>query len=102
MFEPIVGPDKPVSCRLCKHSHVFLYCQNCNEPLRMGNNRIQYCWKCEESDSVIYPHSALCCGECGLFLRVTEDGGSYCAPCDFHPMAQDTLLWSLRDINNLT
>ncbi len=93
MPEWIVGPEKPVYCRLCGRQHRFLSCSDCNKFLRMGNYRFVYCPKCKASkcDPRIDLFSDLCCAECKKPLRVTVGEGSYCAHCDYHPMMQDTI-----------
>src|SRR3989344_1661406 len=96
MSKWIVGPDK-VRCRLCKRMHAFLYCGDCEIPLRMGNNRFIYCPKCKAShcDPRIELTSDLCCAECERPLGVTVGEGSYCVHCNYHPMMQDTIFWKI-------
>lgn len=96
----------------------FLYCNRCEIPLQMTNNRGLYCPKCKKNNLGRPPKYILCCAECEKPLRVTnwvipikikgwseeQKGGygAYCNHCNFHPSMQDTFLWKLSAMKSPT
>ncbi len=70
----------------------ILYCDDCNEPLRMMDRRGIYCPKCKVSDSGRSPKFIMSCVDCNKPLQVTEGGGLYCEHCLFYPSLQDVAL----------
>lgn len=77
-----------------------LWHQSCNVALQVGNNDLQHCPICRETNLDERAAAILHCTICKQPVQLMLDGGLWCAHCAIVPPYQDTYLLALEKMKS--